>query len=98
MSGHGSKKAPDWRAVDPRKIATECSPRHVQSVLEDAQRDIVAAEKLADELAAFSAALVNAARMLLKAQSPHMTHRNASEREAYALFRAAVAKIDGGAS
>lgn len=56
MSGKASTKAPNWRAVDPRKIATECSPRHVQSVLEDARRDMLAAEStIADLLAALRA-------------------------------------------
>lgn len=31
--------------------------------------------------------LLRAARQLLGAASPHMTHRNAREREAYKLFR-----------
>jgi len=29
-----------WAKIDPKAIAQECSQRHVQSVLEDAQRDI----------------------------------------------------------
>lgn len=29
-----------WRLASPFKIATICSPRHIQSVLEDAQSDI----------------------------------------------------------
>lgn len=36
------------------------------------------------------AALLQAATMLLDASSPHMTHRNAREREAYKLFRGLV--------
>lgn len=32
--------APNWKKVNAAAIATECSPRHVQSVIEDAQRDI----------------------------------------------------------
>lgn len=34
---------PHWRAVNPRAIAG-CSPRHVQSVLENAQRDMALLE------------------------------------------------------
>jgi hypothetical protein len=30
----------NWPAVNPRKIVEECSPRHIQSVLEDAQATI----------------------------------------------------------
>lgn len=97
MSGQTSTKSPNWRAVDPQAIAAHCSQRHIQSVLEDAQRDIVAAEKLAAEVSAFAAALVSAAKLLLEAKPPHMTYRNAKERKAYELLAAAVAKIDGAA-
>ena len=31
---------PNWKKVNPQAIANECSPRHVQSVIEDARRDI----------------------------------------------------------
>ena len=34
-------KAPNWKKVNPKLIAETCSARHVQSVLEDAQRDNV---------------------------------------------------------
>lgn len=40
-------------------------------------------------------ALVAAATMLLDAESPHMTHRNAKEREAYKALRAAVIAAGG---
>ena len=35
-----AQHTPDWSRIDPARIANTCSPRHVQSVLEDAQRTI----------------------------------------------------------
>lgn len=32
---------PNWSKCDPALIANTCSQRHVQSVIEDAQRDLV---------------------------------------------------------
>lgn len=29
-----------WTSIDAQKIATQCSPKHIQSVIEDAQNDI----------------------------------------------------------
>lgn len=52
MSFPTSTKSPDWRAVDPQAIAAHCSQRHIQSVLEDAQRDILAAEATIADLVA----------------------------------------------
>ena len=95
MSSTAKQKAPDWRAVDPKKIASECSPRHVQSVIEDAQRDILAAEKLSDELSAFAAFLLSAARLLLVAKSPPMTYRYRKERKAYEMLADAISNVNG---
>jgi hypothetical protein len=33
---------PNWEAVNPEMIAQNCSARHIQSVIEDAKRDIAA--------------------------------------------------------
>jgi hypothetical protein len=41
---------PNWEVVDASLIARECSPRHVQSVIEDAQRDIAKLLRQRDEL------------------------------------------------
>lgn len=95
MSTPATHKAPDWRAVDAKKIASECSIRHVQSVIEDAQRDILAAEKLSDELSAFAAFLVSAAKLLLDAKSPQMTYRNKKERKAYEMLADAISRVNG---
>lgn len=36
--------------IDPELIASKCSPRHIQSVLEDLQKKLVLAEQLASEV------------------------------------------------
>ncbi len=48
----------DWAKVSPAQIAAQCSPRHIQSVLEHAQHDLVS---LQARCAALEVALRNAA-------------------------------------
>ncbi|WP_374607150.1 hypothetical protein [Thermomonas sp.] len=44
------------------------------------------------------AELIRGADMLLASAPPHMTPRNAKEREAYKRIRAALARLKGGAA
>lgn len=56
------------------------------------------AERLLARAEAQRDALLQGARLLVAAAPPHMTYRNAKEREAYAKLRAAIAKAEGSAS
>ena len=83
----------DWSLIDPAHIANTCSPRHVQSVLEDAKQTI--GELLASARAAERALDAIAAEMTVGER-----YTNAGQHlvDALPFVRAGIAKATRGAA
>lgn len=89
-----AQHTPDWRAVDPQKIATTCSPKHIQSVIEDARRDILAAKAASEELLQALRAVQDDLNTTI-GEGSEITDVSP---DTQALVRAAIAKATGGAA
>lgn len=78
------------------------APVDVLAVMDPVERDPHSGEPVGvneemEQARAAVAELIEANRSLLASASPHMTHRNAKEREAYRAIRAALARVEGAA-
>ena len=76
---------PNWKAVNAELIANECSPRHIQSVIEYAQRDI----------AELVEALRDAANRIDDMLEGDDGQAWGEARQSAARLRALLARIDG---
>lgn len=97
-----SQHTPDWLAINPRAIASECSPAHIENIITDAQRHIVGLTAQRDELLELAMEANNALNSMAaqvdaewRSQDKAAEKHDAVVRRFREQMRAAIAKARG---